>query len=147
MLFYHKYDSLQFHIKKDQKDISLIILGRIYPTETKATLDSVYNQMHEKLTNKTDNDKQNVGLTEALTGTNYWRATWIGMFLACANISTGINAVNVYTLTIFETIQKNSGNLDGGLKPSQSVSIIGIANFVTAILSFWSSKPFKTRRV
>jgi len=103
--------------------------------------------MYRKLTEvpkDEEGDDRNVGLKEAFFGRDYWRATWFGMFLACANISTGINVVNIYTLTIFQTIQKNSGSKDG-LTPPQSVTMIGIANFVTAILSFWSSKPFKRR--
>lgn len=49
MVFYHKYESLQHHLKKGDKEISIIILKRIYPTEEENSIDSIYNHMVSEL--------------------------------------------------------------------------------------------------
>jgi hypothetical protein len=46
---------------------------------------------------------------------------------------TGINVINVYTETIFEDIQNQSGD-KSGLTPIQCTYFMGVANFVGACM-------------
>ena len=106
-------------------------------------IESMYNEMQAKLGPSEDGDgaKKDVGLTDALLEADYRKATWFGMFLALSINLSGINVVNVYALTIFENIQKQTGDTKS-LTPAQNVNFIGISNLVGALLSVYTSKPF-----
>jgi len=43
MIFYHKYDSLQHHVKRGEKDVAMIILGRVYPQEEISVREAIYS--------------------------------------------------------------------------------------------------------
>jgi len=78
-------------------------------------IQNIYNEMHTRLASSQNEDSavSDVGLMEALLHADYRKATWLGMFLAFSNMLTGINVVNVYALTIFQNIQKQTGNTQG----------------------------------
>lgn len=66
---------------------------------------------------KDDSSDSNVGLVESLISPDYRKATFLALFIACSNALSGINYVNIYCITIFESIQKQTGNYEG-LTPS-----------------------------
>ena len=61
-------------------------------------------------------DQESPGYIRALTDPKYRMATYICMILAFANQLTGINAINIYSTTIYQNIQDESGG-DGGISP------------------------------
>ena len=60
--------------------------------------------------------KESPGYYRALTDPDYRMATFICMALAITNQLTGINAINIYSTTIYQNIQDESGG-DGGISP------------------------------
>ena len=61
-------------------------------------------------------DAESPGYVKALTDPLYRNATLICMMLAITNQFTGINAINIYSTTIYTNIQEESGG-DGGISP------------------------------
>lgn len=61
-------------------------------------------------------DSESPGYIKALTDPKYRGATIICMILAVTNQMTGVNAINIYSTTIYQNIQDESGG-DGGISP------------------------------
>ena len=45
-----------------------------------------------------------IGVYETLFGEDYKKSTWICIFIAIANMMSGINILNIYAISIFDDI-------------------------------------------
>jgi len=72
------------------------------------------------------------GFCESLSSSKYSRGTWMCIMVALFNQLTGINAVSLYSTTIFEQIQESSES--GGFSPIFGTSLVGISMFVGCLL-------------
>jgi len=81
-----------------------------YETASLAAINRVYKiGIHQSSIEKYDeikgsmstSSKKAIGFGEALCGSRYWRATWFCMISAMFNQACGVNAVNIYSTTLF----------------------------------------------
>ena len=81
-------------------------------------------------------NKKAVGYGEALCGSRYWRATWFCMLSAVFNQACGVNAVNIYSTTLFKQIgvSVELGSIIVGV--SQFIGVIGGGLFMKCGLGF-----------
>lgn len=78
--------------------------------------------------------KNRVSMTEALVGTNYWRATWFCIIFGISLQLTGINALIWYSNTILSRMQERDPN---SISPRLGTILIGVTNFVASIFSLF----------
>ena len=84
------------------------------------------------------------GYIRALTDPDLRMATYICMALAFTNQLTGINAINIYSTTIYQNIQDESGG-DGGISPRLGSVLNALAElFACATSIFVSYFSFRT---
>ena len=82
-----------------------------------------------------------VSLKDAIIGRQYWKATWFCFVLVMVNQLTGQNAIMLYSNTIFQRMNKGGMTLS----PKNGTILVGVVNFVGAIVSIYPVKTFRRK--
>ena len=81
------------------------LLDAMYPEESAARRKAIYDDLVSKYTNlKASSDEETVGMWKCLSDKRYRLATWVCLVIAFFNQFSGINIVNEYSNSIFESL-------------------------------------------
>lgn len=83
------------------------------------------------------------GFRESLSNPKYASATRLCMMIGLLKQLTGVNAVTLYSTTLFE--QEEDPSESGGFSPHMGTALVGVASFVGAILGPLVQTLFKQR--
>lgn len=105
-IYFHKEDSLNFHVVRKEQGMAMEIIKKVYPQLDEFQRQKVYNELERQLTEDTGTESKQVTIGETMCGKELRGSSWMCIFLAVANSMTGVNAISIYDLQIFDDISE-----------------------------------------
>ncbi|CDW72682.1 sugar transporter family protein [Stylonychia lemnae] len=133
-LFIVRYESIKFLIDHKRDNQALKAIQQVYHSSEnpQEILDYIRRTGQKPSSNK-------ISMCKALTGQNFWRATWFCILFGILLQLTGINAIIWYSNNILQKIQDDSGH---GISPRLGTILIGVTNFIGSIISIFVVRRF-----
>lgn len=102
--FYYTEETIDFSVKKGDKQQAIKAISKVYPKESSAVHLKIYEEKHEayqtQLQNAVEDNAWNVFTKPETRG-----AAWICWVIAVFNNMSGIGIINIFSTAIFENIK------------------------------------------